>query len=404
MLLGTPGCPSGDDDDSAGTPGDDDTGDDDTAGDDDSASGTGDDGFGEFALWSEPLTDYIEALTAEYGATGFYRSVWDLSVYLDRLYLGYGDADINSGRIFPTELRYFDDPGAPDDWTSDFAVDEEMVDQYRQFDGDDGLFISGLDATEDDLWGNAYNRHPDTGWVKSRTLEHALHVHDIALFGGDLYAVGSGCTWEEYDAFQISSMLWHSTDGGENYEVWEKLQHPDTGDARWVRLLPLGSEMYLFGYRTDTQYITEFIPYRFDGATLEPFDSMNRLWVFETYVVADGLGLVTGLNIPSFGDYTYEAYLLEEGGAVTEIGGMGDVTVVDAFGQEDGSWLVLARDGNLYGDPPGELHRVLLTHDFSSFEEIASYTGDSFASALASWQGSLYLGLEDGTIWRAEPR
>ena len=33
---------------------------------------------------AEALTDYIEALTAEYGANGFYRSVWDLDIYLDR--------------------------------------------------------------------------------------------------------------------------------------------------------------------------------------------------------------------------------------------------------------------------------------------------------------------------------
>jgi len=396
-LLWLVGCPAGDDDDS--TVGDDDTtgipADDDSAGDDDTTEA-----YGEFQPWAAPLADYIEALTAEYGEDGFYSAVWDLSVYLDRLYFGYGDADINSGRIFPTELRYFDDPDDPDGWVSDFAVDEEMVEQYRQFEGDDGLYIAGLDATEDDLMGNAYNRGPDNDWIKSRTLEHALHVHDIALFDGAIFAVGSGCTWEEYDAFQISSMFWRSDDGGETFDVVEKLQHPNTGDARWTRLLPLGDELYLFGFRTDGTYINDFIPYRFDGEQLEVFSEMERMWVLESHAVGPGLGLVTAVYIPAAGDFTYEAYLLAEGGEVEQLEELGDVTVLDVSPDGEGGWLLLVREGSLYGES-SEQHQVLWTSGFEVFEERVAYAGETPPTSLTAWNGALYLGLDDGSIWRS---
>ncbi len=396
-LLLLAGCPT--------TANDDDTvDDDDTADDDDAEPDLADQTFEPFEPWAEPLLDYIDALTAEYGASGFHYTVWDLALYEGRMYLGYGDADINSGRVFPTEARYFDDPEAPDLWAADVAVDEEMIEQYRRFPGDDGLYIAGLDATEDDLVGNAYNRHPDTDWVKSRTLEHALHVHDIALFGGDLYASGSGCTWDEYDAFQISSMLWHSADGGETFEVVEKMINPTSGDARWVRLLPLGGELYLFGYRTDTQYINDFIPYRFDGETLEPFEDMDRKLADNTWIVGDGLGLVSAISFPVFGDAVYASYLLAEGGGVEELDALGDATVMDAFGLGDGRWLLLVRDGTLYGDTPSEDHEILLTADFEDFHVLASYTGDTGPASLALWEDALHLGLQDGTIWRAVPR
>ena len=392
------GCPAEGDD--SAVPGDDDTeGDDDSAGDDDTTPT-----YGAFEAWAAPLDDYVEALTAEYGEDGFYRTVWDLAVYMDRLYFGYGDADINAGRIFPTELRYFTDPDDPSGWSSDFVVDEEMVEQYRQFDGDDGLYIAGLDATEDDLMGNAYNRHPAGDWLKSRTLEHALHVHDIALFDGSIYSVGSGCTWEEYDAFQISSMFWRSDDGGETFEVVEKLPNPQTGDARWTRMLPLGDELYLFGYRTDTEYINDFIPHRYDGEELEVFSEMERIWVLDSHVVGPSLGLLTAVYIPAAGDITFETYLLAEGGAVTQLDVLGEVTVVDVSPDETGGWLLLTREGNVYGEAPTDQHAILATTNFKEFAQVLTYTGEVPPSSLTAWNGALYLGRDDGTIWRAVSR
>ncbi len=388
------GCPTGDDDDDDSAVGDDD--DDDTPVDLSALT------FGDFDGWAEPLEDYIDALTAEYGGNGFHHSVWDLAVYEDRMYFGYGDADINSGRIFPTELRYFSDPDEPDGWASEFAVDEEMVEQYRQFEGDDGLYIAGLDATEDDLMGNAYNRHPDTDWVKSRTLEHALHVHDAAVWDGVLYASGSGCTWEEYDAFTISSMFWTSTDGGESYGVVEKMIHPSVGDARWTRLLPLADELYLFGHRTDGQYINELIPHVYDGTDLTAMPDLDNRWVWETWPVDGNRGLVSAVKF-GFGTTTHVAYLLEAGGSVDDLDELEDETLVDAFEVAPGQWLLLARDGIGYGDEPGADHRILFTTDFDDYHELTTFEADdAWPTSVGYYGGHLFLGLDDGEIWRAE--
>ncbi len=393
LTIGLLGCPTGDDDDDDSTSGDDD--------DDDGIDLTAVD-FGEFDDWAEPIEDYIDALTAEYGGNGFHHSVWDLAVYQDRLYFGYGDADINSGRIFPTELRYFSDVDDPETWTSEFAVDEEMVEQYRQFSGDDGLYIAGLDATEDDLMGNAYNRHPDTDWVKSRTLEYALHVHDAALWQGTLYASGSGCTWDEYDAFTISSMFWTSTDGGETYEIVEKLIHPTVGDARWTRMLPMGDELYLFGHRTDGQYINEVIPFVYDGSDLTELPDLDSRWVWETWPVDDEHGLISAVKF-GFGSLTHETYLLEPGGAIDDLGEFEEETLVDAFEVAPGEWILLSREGHIYGDEPGTAHRVLFTDDFNDYHLLTTFEADdAWPVSVGYYGGYLFLGLDDGEIWRAE--
>ncbi len=392
VLVLAVGCPTTDDDDDDSAAGDD---------DDDDAVDLSQLTFGEFDDWAEPLEDYIDALTAEYGGDGFHHSVWDLAVYEDRMYFGYGDADINSGRIFPIELRYFTDAGEPDGWVSEFAVDEEMVEQYRQFAGDDGLYIAGLDATEDDLMGNAYNRHPATDWVKSRTLEYALHVHDVAVWDGALYASGSGCTWDEYDAFTISSMFWTSTDGGENYEIVEKMIHPSVGDARFTRLLPLGDELYLFGHRTDGQYINEVIPHVYDGSDLTALPDLDNRWVWETWPVSDARGLVSAVKF-GFGSLTHLAYLLEPGGNTDDLAEFDEETLVDAFEVTPGQWILLAREGNVYGDPPGTAHRILHTTDFDDFHELTTFEADdTWPTSVGYFGGYLFLGLDDGEIWRA---
>lgn len=107
------------------------------------------------ALWAEPLRDYLAVGERQTMGGAFLRAVQDLAVYDDRLYLGYGDANINLGRATPIEVRSFRDDGAAEA-AAEFRSDEEQLEQYRELDGD--LWIAGVDATEDAWLGNVYWR------------------------------------------------------------------------------------------------------------------------------------------------------------------------------------------------------------------------------------------------------
>ncbi len=112
--------------------------------------------FGEPSTWARPIDDYIEVNAAELGHDDFLQGIHDLHVFQDRLYFGYGDANLNLGQVTPIEIRRWTEPlsGA---WEAEFIVDEEQIDRFRS--AGDTLVVPGADATEDAWIGNAYTLH-----------------------------------------------------------------------------------------------------------------------------------------------------------------------------------------------------------------------------------------------------
>ena len=166
--------------------------------------------FEDFSTWAWPIEDYIEAGVAEHGAESqFMTDIHDLHVFADKLYVGYGDATVNMGRVFPIDVRAWTSP-EPEALVSEFVTDEEQIDRYRS--QGDILTIPGIDATEDAWLGSVYAKPSGKAWFKSRTLKQGVHVHDCITFGGAWYAVGSGATQAEWTASNIHSLLWKSTD------------------------------------------------------------------------------------------------------------------------------------------------------------------------------------------------
>ncbi len=210
--------------------------------------------FTTFTPWATPIQDYIETNTEILGDDSFLKAIYDLAVYQDRMYLGYGDANENLGRNTPIELRYWyeAEPGALE---TDFTVDEEQVGRYRV--SDDLMMVPGEDATEDDLMGNAYTLPLGGSWFKSRTLEYAWHVHDIARMGETLYACGSGGTLDDYENSTVNAFLYRSDDMGETFSIQVQLEHPDPpGDHRFTNLLALDQGLMVFGYYYKMDSIT----------------------------------------------------------------------------------------------------------------------------------------------------
>lgn len=364
--------------------------------------------YGKLYKWASPIADYIQAGRTKFGHTNFERSIHDLVVYDSRLYLGYGDATYNLGRVTPIEFRYFSSPDKATDLVKEFKSDEEHLDRYRILGGD--LVMAGIDAVEDAWLGNVYYKRSGQTWVKRRTLQQGVHVHDCVLFGGAWYASGSGATQTEWTANKIHAILWKSSDQGASFQVTNRRDNAGVGDIRWTRLLPVGKTLFLFGYHSDSAgNPKEMVNATFDGTTRTDIASghaLYNLWALETDPVSDSLGLVRGVKVFTVPKLIYSFYSLDEKGTLTEISRFSKEHVLDIFPIEGTGEHVLVTHDEADVEAIKKLTQFNLhiyhTTDFKNFKELLSETLTWLPRSLAVWQGSLFLGDGLGSIWRSD--
>lgn len=360
--------------------------------------------YGEFEPWGNPIDDYIDIHTEELGEDEFFKAIFDLAVFEDRLYLGYGDADHNLGGITPIEIRFWskEDPLAV---SAQFTTDEEQVDRFRQT--DDLLMIPGVDATEDDLLGNAYTLGTGGEWHKSRTLDLAWHVHDMAVVDNMIYACGSGGTMDDYNNSTVNALFYESDDGGENFTLAQQITHPDPpGDQRLTTLLSVGGELYAFGYVSKFEgtqsTISSLLSYRKDADELVFMPSFPSFWVTDAEQLTEDLGVVTGVH--TGGTLTWGCVLIDGSDSFANVPMCGGRTVLDMAPLADGRTLVLYLDIDTYPTPNTGIWglRVGVTEDGSDLVELVSQDIESYPRSIAYWRNSLYLGLDNGEVWRSE--
>ncbi len=353
--------------------------------------------FSIFEPWASPIDDYIAAGEEALGHSDFLQGIHDLTVFSDRLLLGYGDANLNLGRITPIEVRAYTDPAAAEP-VVEATLDEEQVSRYRR--AEDTLWIPGVDATEDAFLGNVFRREDDGSWTKSRTLDQGIHVHDVAATSEGIWACGSGGTPEDYDAVQLASLLWRSDDSGETFGLVEKLQNPGVGDARFTSLLALDDEVYAFGYRTDSSFsIDTFLAWRMQEGTFEDWPTVGNLLVQDTISIDESLGLLNGLLVAS--SIQWRVYRATSDG-IERVEALDDRTLISAEPLGDGRVLLLWIEGDEYGATPDPYRvGVGLTHDGIELIELTKFQHDVAPTSAAAWGSDLYLGMPDGTIWRS---
>jgi hypothetical protein len=356
--------------------------------------------FGSFSKWATPIEDYIAINTEELGHSNFMKEIFDLAVFDDRLHFGYGDANLNLGRITPIEVRYFTDPTSTA-YAFDFVTDEEQIDRFRF--AEELLMIPGVDATEDAFLGNAYTLPSGGEWFKSRTLQGGWHVHDIAAVGDALYACGSGGTGEDYSNSTVHAFLWHSLDGGESFEVLADMPHPNPpGDHRLVHLLPLGQQLYAFGYFTDDSGSAYGTSYRLEGEALTAWDGLTAFFVTDTVPLTSKAGLLVGVHIEQ--PLRQGVMRVTGAGAASPVDALAGHTLLDAQPLPDGRAVLLYLDGDAYPleDKGGWKTHVGVTTDGSDLVEIASAFPVIRPVSVAFWRDSLFIGMANGAIWKAK--
>jgi hypothetical protein len=317
-------------------------------------------------------------------------------VHDHRLYIGYGDATLNVGRLVPIEIRSWQTPD-PDAIGSEFVTDEEQISRYRQVNG--RLLAPGVDATEDDLMGQIYSLDA-TGWSKDRTVRWAWHVEDVTMQGDDLVACGSGGTLDDYADGSVNAFLYRRTPDATGFEVDTSLPHPQPpGDHRLTNLLVVGGDLFATGYWSDysVSYATAF---RHTSAGLEPWDDMADFYVTDTLSLIPDLGLVFGVALED--SLRWAARVVTPSG-VAEAMGLTGLTPLNVDPLPEGRALMLVLETDTYPsvtDGPWDIV-VGVTSDGQDFTELSRQSFEVQPRSIAFWRQSLYLGMDDGTVWRA---
>ncbi|MEZ4389589.1 MAG: hypothetical protein R3A48_00725 [Polyangiales bacterium] len=358
---------------------------------------------GPLEPWAQPLADYLAAGERVAMGRSFLRGIQDLTVFDGRLFLGYGDANLNLGRATPIEVRAFRAP-RPDALAAEFRSDEEQLEQYRAL--GDSLWIAGVDATEDAWLGNVYGRVSGT-WTKHRTVPNGVHVHDITRWRGSLWAVGSGATMSEWNSGNIFGHLWRSDDGARTFTVAARHHNLGRGDARFVRILPLRDALLLFGYRTGAAGTgSTVVNQRFDGTAataLGMTDPLRAIFVVETLPREGGGGMARGAA-SSNGALVHRAMRVSADGAAAEIDALRGRQVLDAW--EDPltrEVLVLSAEGDEWSGAPLQYAvRLDVTADLTRFTELTAFITDDATRAVARWGDHVYVGRDDGALLRCE--
>jgi hypothetical protein len=207
----------------------------------------------------------LELYSIGFPAQEYQPAAWNINVlkfFNNRLYLGYGDATVNTG---PTDIIYYDLDS--NKFVKEFSVDDEGIYQYQVIDGK--LVIPGVDATEEWDYGNIYIREK-SGWVKHRSITRGLHVFDAVSFQ-DKWYVGTGnyCEFTKEEGFAFGAIL-SSADSCKTWK-YEYITPCDKNSVyRFNALISYKDRLYAF-------------PYAYVGYALEDIPAEYRQYMGEPY-------------------------------------------------------------------------------------------------------------------------
>lgn len=116
------------------------------------------------------------------------RIVWDMKLYNNKIYIGSGDYDKNTG---PVDLYYYD--LNTKSFVKDTTLNEEQINRFKIV--NNKLVIPGIDYHESgdpaDLWERGYYYELNgNNWVP-KSIPNAIHTFDVEYYKGQIF-VGIG--------------------------------------------------------------------------------------------------------------------------------------------------------------------------------------------------------------------
>ncbi len=195
-------------------------------------------------------------LTNRYENGEVARCIWDMYLKDNKIYLGGGDYDTNSG---PTDICAYDLKKKEIVVTG--RIQDEAVLTFKEIDGQ--LYAPGTDPRSSSSNGDFYTLSED-GWKQHKVLPRTKHNFDLIKFEDKLYAgIGGDYTFNPIVV---------SEDGGETFD---------------------------------------FIPLYKNGEELPPLDEPNFSRCYDFYTLNGKLYSLLCFYID--GAYTFEIYCLQDG-------------------------------------------------------------------------------------------
>lgn len=187
------------------------------------------------------------------------RCVWDMTIYDDKLYVGCGDYNNNTGGV-PVMYCALDDLG---NWQREGALLDEQLSRFLMLDGK--LTIPGWDPKDTPEYG-CYYQLEDGKWKTHNGLPDGLHNFDLVRYDGKLFA-GIGAVKGETPIVV--------SDNGTDFERVPMLRNGvpvDTKDGEcirtynlWVFNDTLYADFYYYKNLTDNKQTMEV--YRYENGT-----------------------------------------------------------------------------------------------------------------------------------------
>jgi hypothetical protein len=361
------------------------------------------------------------------GALAFPRTVWDMQAWNGRIYFGHGDYGGNAG---PIDVWYY----APDQarFVAEFSVDDEQIGRYCPI--GDRLFIPGYDAMESWSFGNLYVNE-GTGWQKLRTIPNAVHVYDLAMYEGRLYAVGSGGLPGDPPP-DMGGFVGVSDDVGRSWGIEQhfgpfseegitRVRSPsDPGVWRFMSLFELQGKLFASGWGASRIYelgpggfsVLRVDPFpgtasQFDEAPLLPPNEIDLSMKELYHLYADPkVGGYIARSVQFSGQLVYigqgiglfEATAMQDGQIrrVLDLGAAWQPRDLIATGDQLYALCVSAMDS-------GFQSRVYVTRDLNEWSVVTDFAADAPAFSIEVLDGYLYLGLggaylSSGNIYRVK--
>lgn len=207
-----------------------------------------------------PSTKYVSlgAPAKEYypaGANQLARCAWDMEIFDERLYIGCGDFNRNTGES-PVLSCALNDLG---NWTVEYTIPDEQVGRFINING--VLTIPGFDPLLRPQYGSYYERI-NGEWVQQQKLPDGLHNFDMAWFQGRMYAAIGSDEGNTPIAYTEDGETYHHIPMFKN---GKELVFAEESVARCCNLYVLGDQLYAdFWYTTDENTSSAFEMYHYN--------------------------------------------------------------------------------------------------------------------------------------------
>jgi hypothetical protein len=329
------------------------------------------------------VTPFIQKIGNPFSEKAIYgRNVWDMQLFNGRIYMGHGDTSGNAG---PIPICSYNP--SSQSFTNEYTAPEEQIGPFRVIDGQ--LYTPGNDAREGWDLGSFYKLDPN-GWVQKRTIPNALHVYDVAVHNGIMFAaIGTDSTT------QVPKIMM-SRDMG---QTWTSAS---TESGRSYNFFQLGGEIYAVTYLSNLENPSwNNVVSRFDGTHFvdAPFNSSKmipntpigtRLRMIRTAMLGSEL-LYVGAQIDN--QSQWDGYALF---AASTVDTARRVALPEATAKV---YDVLVRNNMAYVlasvQQTNGKHTILVysSQNASQWTELLRFTADTFARSFEELNGDFYFGL-----------